>query len=457
MNERNSLTWQLLLQLILILVNAVFASAEIAVLSVNDSKLEKLAGQGDKRAKRLLTLTFQPARFLATIQVGITLAGFLASAFAADNFSDRLVNWLIGKGVRIPPASLKTFSVITITLILSYFTLVLGELVPKRVAMRKSEKLALVMSGLIYFISRVFAPVVWFLTISTNAILRLLRIDPNANDDEVTEEEIRMMIDEGSERGSIHPDERDMIENVFEFNNKTAGEVMVHRMEVCILWMDEPISQWERTILESRHTIYPVCGETVDDVIGTLSIKDFFRMKERTKELVLKEAVKPAYFVPETVRTDILFRNMRVTRNYFAIVLDEYGGMSGIITMKDLIEEIVGDLGYDDKDELPEIERIDTTTWKIRGSAPLELVAKQIGVYLPVDEYETFGGFVFGLLGNIPDDDSTPELEEYGLLIKVQKVRDRRLESAIVCLIDASLNNKKTSVKGGGRQINRIE
>ena len=361
MNEGNSLAWQLFLQLFLIIINAVFASAEIAVLSLNDSKLEKLANQGDKRATRLLSLTVQPARFLATIQVGITLAGFLASAFAADNFSERLVNLLLEAGVNIPEASLKTLSVILITLILSYFTLVLGELVPKRIAMRKSEKLALVMSGLIYLISRVFAPLVWLLTISTNAILRLLRIDPDENDDEVTEEEIRMMVDEGSERGSIHPEERDMIENVFEFNNKTAGEVMVHRMEVSILWMDEPISQWEKTILESRHSTYPVCGETVDDVIGILSIKDFFRMKERTKELVLKEAVKPAYFVPETVRADILFRNMRITRNYFAVVLDEYGGMSGIVTMKDLIEEIVGDLGYDDND-VPEIERIDTST-----------------------------------------------------------------------------------------------
>ncbi|NMA66771.1 MAG: HlyC/CorC family transporter, partial [Clostridiaceae bacterium] len=210
------------------------------------------------------------------------------------------------------------------------------------------------------------------------------------------------------------------------------------RMEVCILWMDEPLSQWEKTILESRHSIYPVCGETVDDVIGTLSIKDFFRMPERTKETVLKEAVKPAYFVPETVRTDILFRNMRITRKFFAVVLDEYGGMSGIITMNDLIEEIVGDLGHEGKDDLPEIERIDTSTWKIRGSAPLDIVSKQIGIYLPIDEYETFGGFVFGLLGNIPDDGSTPELEDYGLQIKVQKVKDRRLESAIVCLCEPS-------------------
>lgn len=438
-----SLGYQLLLQFFLIFINAVFASAEIAIISIKDNKLERLADKGDKRAKRLLSFTSQPARFLATIQVGITFAGFLGSAFAADNFSERLVNWLVNMGINVPVPTLRTISVIIITLILSYFTLVLGELVPKRIAMRKAETLALFMSDPITFIAKLFAPLVWLLTVSTNALLKLIRIDPHAEDNEITEEEIRMMLDEGSEKGSIHPEEREMIENVFEFNNKTADEVMTHRMEVSILWMDESLSQWEKTINESRHTIYPVCGDTVDDVIGILSIKDFYRLSDRTKEKVLKEALKPAYFVPESVRTDILFRNMRVTRNHFAVVLDEYGGLSGIITMNDLIEEIVGELGDQDEPELPEIERLDTTTWKIRGSAPLELVAKQTGVYLPVDEYETFGGFVFGLLGNIPEDGSKPELEEYGLQIKIQKVEDHRLKTAVVCLSEVPAEKDK--------------
>jgi putative hemolysin len=333
-------------------------------------------------------------------------------------------------------ATLDTISVIAITLILSYFTLVLGELVPKRVAMRHSEKLALTLSGLVNFVSSVFSPVVWLLTMSTNGLLRLMGIDPHAIDDDITEEEIRMMVDRGSERGAINHAEKEMIQNVFEFDNKTAEDVMIHRTEVVVLWLDESPEQWENTIVESRHSIYPVCDETTDNVIGILKTKDYFRIKEKTRENILKQAVKPAYFVPETVRTDVLFRNMKQSRNHFAIVLDEYGGMNGIITMVDLLEELVGDL--EDDDTLPKqpplIERIDARTWKVQGVAPLELVSEQLGVKLPEEDYDTFAGLVFGLLGYIPDDGSTPELEEFGLVIKVTEIKDHQLEKAIVYL-----------------------
>ncbi|MEG1968470.1 MAG: CNNM domain-containing protein, partial [Clostridia bacterium] len=210
--------WQILLQILLIALNAVFACAEIAVISMNDNKLAQMAAQGDKRAVRLARLTSQPARFLATIQVAITLSGFMGSAFAADNFSDKLVQWLLSLGVTVPVATLDTAAVIVITLILSYFTLVFGELVPKRIAMKKAEALALGMSGLITAISKLFAPLVWLLTASTNGILRLFGIDPNAEDEEVSEEEIRMMVDVGNQKGVIDPVEREMIQNVFEFD-----------------------------------------------------------------------------------------------------------------------------------------------------------------------------------------------------------------------------------------------
>lgn len=426
----------LLLQLALIATNAIFACAEIAIITMNENKLIKLSSSGDKRAQKLVKLTSQPARFLATIQVGITLAGFLGSAFAADNFSDKLVQVLLSIGVQVPEPTLDTLAVVFITLILSYFTLVLGELVPKRIAMRKAETLALSMAGFVSFIAKVAAPLVWLLTVSTNGILRALGFDPHAQDEEVTEEEIRMMIDAGSERGAIHPQEKEMIENVFEFNNKTAGEVMTHRTEVSLLWLDESLSQWEQTIYESKHSIYPICKETVDNIVGALYIKDYYRLHEKTKKIILSQAVKPAYFVPESVRADILFQNMRKIRNFFAIVLDEYGGMSGIITMNDLIEEIVGDLGDDNEEVVPYIERIDTGTWKVRGTAPLEHVAQQLGINLPDEEYDTFGGFVFGLLGNVPSDGSRPELEEYGLHIKVQEIREHRLETAVVCMTE---------------------
>ena len=433
----SSIVWQLLLQLALILVNAVFACAEIAVISMNDTKLAKLSAAGDKRAIRLTGLTSQPARFLATIQVGITFAGFLGSAFAADNFSDRLVNWLIQIGVGIPEKTLDTISVIIITIILSYFTLVLGELVPKRIAMKNAEKLALAISGLIHFISKVFAPLVWLLTISTNAILRLFGIDPHAVDDAITEEEIRMMVDEGSEKGTIDPEEKTMIQNVFEFDDKTAREIMTHRTEVSLLWLDEDDEEWKKTITESRHSIYPVCNETTDDIVGILNAKFYFRLKDKSRGNVMKNAVKPAYFVPETVRADVLFRNMKSNRQHFAIVLDEFGGMDGIITINDLLEELVGDLEDDitiPAEPIP-IERVDSFTWKILGSAQLEDVSAQVGVILPEDDYDTFGGFVFGILGYVPEDGSTPELEGFDLNIKILKIKDHQMEKAVVCRI----------------------
>ena len=433
MFEEGSVWGPLFLQVILISVNAIFASAEIAVISMNDNRMAKMAAEGDKRAIKLSVLTLQPSQFLSIIQVGITLAGFFGSAFAADNFASKLTSFLISTGLNFPASTLNTISVIVITLILSYFTLVFGELVPKRVAMRNAEKMALFMSGLLYFISKVFRPLVWLLTASTNGILRLLGIDPNAEDENVTEEDIRMMVDVGSEKGSINVNEKEMIQNIFEFDNKTAEEVMTHRTEVNILWLDETDEEWEQKIIESRHSRYPVCDGSADNVIGVLNVKDYFRLKDKSRENIMDKAVKPAYYVPETVRTDVMFQNMKKSRNHFAVVFDEYGGMSGVITMDDLMEQIVG--SFDDDyltPEDPTIEKIDEDTWKIKGSAYLEDVSRQLGISLPDEDFETFGGLVFGVLGIIPEDGSTLELEEYGLKIMVTDIKGRRLETAIV-------------------------
>ena len=435
--------WLLLLQLIFISLNALFASAEIAVITMNDNKLAMLTAAGDKRALRLTKLTEQPAVFLSTIQVGITLINLLSSAVATENFSGRLVAWLANLGLQIPKPVLNTISIAVITLILTYFTVLLGELIPKRLAMKKAEQIALGMSGLIYTISKIFQPAVWVFTRSTNGILRLLGVNPHVENEENTEEEIRMMLDAGTVKGTIQPDEQDMIQNIFEFDDISAGEVMTHRTEVALLWLDETDEQWEQTIYGSRHSIYPICAESPDDIVGILYAKDYFRIKNKTRQEVMKIAVQPAWFVPETVRTDVLFRNMKKTRKHFAVVVDEYGGMSGIITMSDLLEQIVGDI--DDNTsvpiESPLIERLDSKTWRIQGTAQLDEVSKQLGVLLPVEDYDTFGGFVFGLLGTIPSDGSTPELEEYGLTIKVKKIKERRLISAVVCLESADQNH----------------
>jgi len=438
---------QLLLQVFLVFLNAIFACAEIAVVTMNDNKLAKLAASGDKRAIRLSKLTAQPARFLATIQIGITLVNLLGSAFAAENFSDRLVGVFQNMGINLSEKVLDTIAVIIITLILTYFTVTLGELVPKRIGMKKSETLALGMSSLIFVVSKIFAPIVWLLTTSANGMLRLLRINPEDEDNNNTEEEIRMMIDAGSEKGTIDPEEKDMIQNIFEFDDLTAGEIMTHRTEVSLLWAEETDEQWEKTIFESKHSVYPICSESPDNIIGVLYTKDYFRLKDKSRENVMKNAVMPAYFVPESVKADVLFRNMKSRRNHFAVVLDEYGGMSGIITMNDLLEQLVGDLEDDSTApvEQPEIQRIDSNTWLVLGSAPLDEVIKQLGVTLPEEDYDTFGGFVFGILGNIPDDGATPEIEEYGLVIKVQSIKDHRLESALVCVAEKSTSEPEAS------------
>jgi len=430
----------IVLQVVLIALNAIFACAEIAVLSINETKLERMAEQGDRRAKRLFRLTREPAKFLATIQVAITLSGFLGSAFAADSFSEPLVDWVISLGLNMPRATLDSIAVVVITLILSYFTLVFGELVPKRVAMKKAESLGLGISGLVSGISTIFKPIVWFLSVSTNGVLRLIGIDPNEADEQVSEEEIRMMVDAGSEKGAIDEQEKEFIQNVFEFDDLTAEEIAVHRTEVTILWIEDSMEQWDETIHESRHTLYPVCEDSPDNVVGILNAKDYFRLRDKSRKSVMKEAVKPAFFVPETIKADVLFRNMKKTRNVMAIVLDEYGGMVGIITINDLIEQLVGDLGEDTAEEEaaePHVEMMDENTWAIIGNAELADIEDALGVDIGLEEVETFTGLVFGELDMIPNDgEQNIELDFKGLHIHITRVEDHQIVAATVTRLD---------------------
>ncbi|MDR1353683.1 MAG: hemolysin family protein [Treponema sp.] len=433
---------QLLLQFVLILFNAFFASAEIALISVSDAKLELMAAGGDKRAKKLLALTKQPARFLATIQVGITLAGFLGSAFAADNFAEKLMLAFSGMNLPFSQAARRTIAVVVITVILSFFTLVLGELVPKRVAMKKAEKLAFSMAGVIFAVSKIFSPVIWLLTRSTNALLLLFRIDPNAEEETVTEEEIRMMVDAGSEKGTINAGEQEIIHNVFEFDNRSAGEVMTHRTSAVMLQLKDSDGEWEKIITDTRHSFYPISGETADDIRGVLCAKDYFRLKERDRETVMARAVHPPNFVPETAKTDVLFKNMKNSRNHFAVVLDEYGGMSGIITINDLLEAIVGD--FDDGVAVhPLIEKLEDGVWRIEGKAPLDRAARALKLKLPVDDYDTFGGYVFSLLGEIPEDGIQADISDGDLRIHIEEIRERHLETALVRLAEKTEKTEK--------------
>ena len=429
----------ILLQIILIALNAIFACAEIAVLSINETKLERMADSGDKRAKRLFRLTREPAKFLATIQVAITLSGFLGSAFAADNFSEPLVDWIIGLGVAIPRATLDTIAVVLITLILSYFTLVFGELVPKRVAMKKAESLGLGISGLITGISIVFKPVVWSLSASANTVLRILGIDPNESDEQVSEEEIRMMVDAGSEKGAIDEQEKEFIQNVFEFDDLTAGEIAVHRTDVTMLWVEDSMEEWCKTIHENRHTLYPVCGESADNIIGILNAKDYFRLDDKSRESVMQNAVKAPFFVPETIKADVLFRKMKKSRTIMAIVLDEYGGVEGIVTLNDLIEQLVGDLGEDTAEEAaaePHIEQRDENTWAIIGNVELCDIEHALDVDIGMEDVDTFSGLVFGELDMIPNDgEQNMELDFKGLHIHITRIENHQISYALISKI----------------------
>ncbi len=419
-----------ILQLVLIFLNAVFASAETAIISSNAARIEHLAADGDKRAKRLLTLTGNPSRFLSTVQVAITLAGFLGSAYAADNFAQPLVDWLLTLKIPVPEQILDSACVFLITVLLSFFSIVFGELVPKRVALKDPDKSALQLAGILNFVSVLFAPFVWILTKSTNGVLRLMRIDPNEADDEVTEEEIRMMLESGSEKGTIDKAETQMIRNIFEFDDTDLSEICTHRKDVVILYEDEDLESWKKILYQTRHSFYPICGETADDVKGVLDADQFFRILGTSDyETALSSARKKPMFVPEHSKADMLFSKMKETGETFAVLIDEYGGMQGVITFYDLLDCLVGNLRGDEPEEIRQMEE---NRWEIDGAASPDRVAELLRVALDGEGYETFGGYVLDLLGAVPEDGSTPETETEDLWIKVNAVSDRRIESVTV-------------------------
>lgn len=417
----------MILQVILIFLNAVFASAEIAVISINETKLRQEAKEGNVRAGKLIALTEQPARFLATIQVAITLAGLMGSAFAAENFATPLVVLLIEAGVTIPENILKNAAVIIITLILAYFSLVFGELVPKRIAMKKSEELALGMAGMLNMVSKLFAPLVFLLTISTNFILRRMGMNPEEEEEQVSEEEIRMMLNVGNEQGLIKNEEKELIQNVFEFDDIVIEQICTHRRDVVYLDMEDSIEEWEKIIHESRHSFYPICGENQDDVIGILDTKDFFRRQDKDKYQLLEYDADKPYFVPETMKADVLLKNMKQQKNYFAVLLDEYGGVAGIITLHDLMEELVGEIEEEEEETVSEIERIGDGKWKISGSASLDKVADCLEMELPIQEYDTYGGFICSVIGRVPNDGENFTCDIDKAKVYVHAVKNHRI------------------------------
>lgn len=424
--ESDSILPQLLLQLVLIAVNALFAATEIAVISLNETKVRRMAEGGDRKAAKMLRMVTEPTGFLSTIQICITLAGFLGSAFAADNFSDKLVNWLINdcEVSGVSPSALDTISVIIITLVLSYFTLVLGELVPKRIAMKRPEGIARAVSGLMIGMTTVLRPVIWLLTVSTNGVLRLCGIDPKDNAEEVSEEEIIMMLDEGEEAGSIESGEKELIKNVFSLNDTTAEDVMVHRSQVTFLKRDDARTTLLNEIAESGYSRFPVYGENIDDIVGILYAKTYLTAQSRGERCEMKDFLMPPRFVHASTHINRILLDMQREHAHMAVVVDDYGGVIGIITLEDILEELVGEI-WDESDEVIEnIRERPDGSYDINGSTRLSDMCESVGCSIDSNA-DTVGGWVTETLGGIPA--SGESFECSGMLVTVEATDERRV------------------------------
>ena len=429
-----TIVFQLLVQVILILINAFFAATEIAVISLNANKLRKLEEEGDKLAPKLLHMVEDSSGFLSTIQIAITLSGFLGAAFAGDAFAEYLTAWLLSLGVGIPASVLDTISLVVVTIILSYFTLVFGELVPKRIAMQKSMEMARLSCRVVSAIATIAKPVVKLLSLSTNGVLRLLRMKTDVEEEQVTEDEIRMMIDLGNESGSINEDEKELLHNVFDFSDQTVSDVMTHAADVESISVDATREEVLDTIRSTGLSRFPVYGEDESDILGVLNTRDFLVdwVSDGTKSV--RDLMRPAYLVPESLSADALSQSMQIKKIHLAVVLDEYGELAGVITVEDLLEEIVGNI-YDEFDpaEPQELEQLGENLWRVSGSLSVEDLAEELDMELPEDEdYDTVGGMLLSCLRTIPEDGSRPLVQVHGLELQAERVEDHRIRSVLV-------------------------
>ena len=424
---------QLIVLVILILLNAYFAASEIAFISLNDAKIEKQAKEGNKKAKQIEKMLKEPSKFLATIQIGITLAGFLSSAFASDTFADMLAPVL---NTWIPAVSIgvwKSISIILITIILSFFTLVFGELVPKRLAMKHYEKIAFGTIGVIRGISIVTAPFVKLLTVVTNGISKIFGVGEN-EEETVTEEEIKMMIDQGEEKGTIKEEEKELINNVFEFNDITVSEIMRHRKDIFAVDINISTEELldELSQEEYRYSRIPVYDETIDEIKGILYVKDVLKNINK-KNFKVKNVVKDAYFISQNRLINEVFKELQRNKMQIAIIVDEYGGTAGLITMEDILEELVGDI-YDEYDkEEKEYEKIDENTYILAGSLPIYDVNKLLDAGIPEGDYDTISGFLQEELGRIPEDEEKPVIETEKVTYKIEEYEDKRILKVKAC------------------------
>lgn len=425
---------QLIILAILIFLNAFFAASEIAFISLNDTKIEKQAKEGNKKAKQIEKMLSSPSKFLATIQIGITLAGFLSSAFASDTFAEKLAPTLYNLMPFIGLGVWKSISIVIITIILSFFTLVLGELVPKRLAMKNYEKIAFGTIGIIRIISLIASPFVKLLTFTTNSISKLFGVG-ESDEEIVTEEEIKMMVDEGEEKGTIQEEEKELINNVFEFNDITVSEIMRHRKDIFALDINISNEELLQNLSkeEYRHSRIPIYDETIDEIKGILYVKDILKNINK-KSFKVKNLIKDAYFVSQNRLINEVFKELQRNNVQIAIVIDEYGGTAGLVTMEDILEELVGDI-YDeyDDDEEKEIEKIDSNTYIISGSATIYDVNKLLEADIPEGDYDTISGFLQEKLGRIPAEKEKPVIETEKVTYKIVKYKDKRILKVKAC------------------------
>ena len=425
---------QLLIQAILIALNAFFAAMEIAVISLNTTKLKRLVEEGDEKAGKLLSMAENPAGFLSTIQVGISLSGFLGAAFAADSLSEPLTLWLLEMGVKLPEALLNNIAVIIITLILTFMTIVFGELIPKRIAQQKSYEVAKACCGIIGVISVIFKPIILLISGTTNLILRMMKLKTEAEDEQVSEDDIRMMVDVGGESGSIEEDEKEMIQNIFEFNDIAISEIMTRVSDVNAISIEDSEEDILRIIKESGNSRFPVYKDDINDIIGILNSREFLINLNDENGKSVRDMLRKPYFVPETIKADQLFSDMQKNKVHISIVIDEYGEARGIVTLEDLLEEIVGNI-YDEYDaaEAPAIEPLPDGRWKVQGTLSIEDLNDELGIHITDDrDYDTVGGMIFSCLHTIPEDGKQFTVEVNGLKITVTRVEDKRIIEAIV-------------------------
>lgn len=435
----------LILQVLLILVNAFFAGTEIAVISLNSIQLKKEAEEGDKVASKLLKMLENQSSFLSTIQISITLAGFLGAAFSADVLSEHLVSLLRNLGLPGSTSLLNTISVVLITIIISFFTLIFGELVPKRIAQQKAEAWARKAVSVISALAVFFRPAIATLSFCTNIVLKLFHLKTDGNDEEVTEEDIRLMVDASGESGSIEEDEKEWIQNVFEFNDIAVDDVMTRDAD-CV-WLQEDSSEEEvlHSIRESGFSRFPVYGEDHDDVKGILISREFLLNLNSEDKKPLKSLIRSPYLVPDSIHADKLFADMQANKVHMAIVIDEYGSSAGIITMEDLIEEIVGNI-YDEFDDIEEedIVKLSENRWSISGDTLIDDINKETELNItPNEDYDTIGGLVMSTLSTIPEDGKEFDIETDDLKIHVLKIEDKRIQRVLVEKKPEEVENEK--------------